>query len=174
MHCVSAQGVLYACVELCMSAHAVFVECTGCLHRLYWILVRHTACLSRVCFVFIGCTVVHMSAQEVLCVCGLHCNALRDCTGCIVGWTVMHHVSAWGLLQGCTVVYYVFVCTGYTECRWGMLRVCMGCIVYLCVCTGCVYVCGVLCSELCFCKRCICEVTVVHCVSAKGVFWGVL
>ena len=28
MHCVSAQGVLYVCVEHCTSAHAVFVGCT--------------------------------------------------------------------------------------------------------------------------------------------------
>lgn len=74
-------------------------------------------------------------------------------------------------------------------CVQGILNVgevhCMGCIVHLCVCTGCVYVCGVLCSELCFCKgcicevyssalcfckKCVCEVTVVHCVLAQGVF----
>ena len=82
---------------------------------------------------------MHTSAQDVLCVCGVHTNALRGCTGCIVGWTVMHHVFAWGLLQGCTVVYCVFVCTGYTECRSGTLRVCMG------------FITGMYCSVLCVC-----------------------
>ena len=91
------------------------------------------------------------------------------CTGCIVGWTVMHQVSAQGLFITGMYCSALWVSTGYIEYWSGTLHVGMGCLVYLGVCTGCVYVgcCVVNCISA---KGVFVRCTIVNCASAKGVF----